>query len=250
MRLVMPSTDDDYTDAMNRYAERRVRQLEAFHLCGYVLKKDSPSCGMERVKVYDGPGPPKRDGRGLFAVALRRRFTDLPVEEEGRLNDPSLRDNFVERVFAYRRLRSLFTPGWKLGDLVAFHTVHKLQVMAHSPTHYAELGRLVANAKAGSRVAVRRQYENLFMSALTILATPRRHTNVLQHVAGYFKRQFDAASRQELAALIDDYRNGLVPLIVPITMIRHYARHFSESYLQGQTYLEPHPRELMLRNHV
>jgi len=250
VRLLMPSTGADYSAAMQRYAERRVSDLERLGLCGFVLKKDSPSCGMERVKVYDGPGPPSRNGRGLFAGTLLHRLPHLPVEEEGRLNDPALRDNFIERVFAYRRLRSLFSGRWKLGALVEFHSAHKLQIMAHSPKTYSDLGRLVATAKRQPRSEVRERYENLFMNAMAVIATRRRHANVLQHVAGYFKKQLDAPSRQELVSLIEDYRGGLVPLIVPITLVRHYVRRFAVGYLQGQTYLDPHPRELMLRNHV
>jgi uncharacterized protein YbgA (DUF1722 family)/uncharacterized protein YbbK (DUF523 family) len=250
VRLLMPSTGQDHTAAVRRFAERRVSELEALDLCGYVLKKDSPSCGMERVKIYDGPGPPSRRGRGVFAAALLQRFPHLPVEEEGRLNDPQLRDNFVERVFAYRRLRSLFAQGWKTGELIAFHTAHKLQIMAHSPKYYTEIGRLVAAAKSTARRELRAGYENSFMQALAILATPRRHANVLQHIAGYFKKQLDADSRQELAALIEEYRDGLVPLIVPITLVRHHVTRLRLDYLAGQVYLEPHPRELMLRNHV
>jgi uncharacterized protein YbgA (DUF1722 family)/uncharacterized protein YbbK (DUF523 family) len=250
VRLLMPSTGADYSAVMQRYSEQRVAKLAPLDLCGYVLKKDSPSCGMERVKVYDGPGPALRNGRGLFAAALMRRFPELPVEEEGRLNDPRLRDNFIERVFAYRRLRLLFAGRWSVGDLVAFHTAHKLQVMAHSPKHYRDMGRLVADARQLPRATLRQRYESSFMATLSVIATPARHTNVLQHIAGYFKTQLDAPSRQELAQLIDDYRQALVPLIVPITLIRHYVRRFASSYLLGQTYLEPHPRELMLRNHV
>ena len=193
---------------------------------------------------------PTRSGRGLFASELMSRLPCLPVEEEGRLNDAVLRDNFIERVFAYRRLRSFFACRWTTGTLVAFHTAHKLQIMAHSPQAYTELGRLVANAKHQPRATLSERYAAGLMQALCLTATRRRHTNVLQHMAGYFKRDLDGVSRQELAALIDDYRSGMVPLIVPITLIRHYARRFDVAYLNDQIYLQPHPKELMLRNHV
>lgn len=250
VRLMMPKTGGDHTDAMRDYADKRVAALAEDDLCGYILKKDSPSCGMERVKVYGTSTIPSKSGRGLFAEALMQRFPNLPVEEEGRLNDPPLRENFVERVFAYRRVRSLFGGRWTLGDLVAFHTAHKLQLMAHSPKVYEQLGRLVAQAKGVARAALRDSYESQFMLGLTALATPQRHTNVLQHMAGYFKKQLDDDSKRELQSVIDDYRRGLVPLVVPITLIRHYVRRFTVEYLQGQIYLEPHPKELMLRNHV
>ena len=250
VRLMMPKTGDDHTDAMRSYAHKRVAALAGDDLCGYILKKDSPSCGMERVKVYDAHAIPSKSGRGLFAEALMQRYPNLPVEEEGRLNDPRLRENFVERAFAYRRVRALFTGRWTLGDLVAFHSAHKLQLLAHAPQTYAQLGRVVANAKGMPRVALRDSYESQFMQGLTVLATRQRHTNVLQHMAGYFKKLLDDDSKQELHSVIDDYRRGLVPLVVPITLIRHYVRRFDVEYLRGQIYLEPHPKELMLRNHV
>lgn len=249
-RLVMPKTGADYTDAMRDFAAKRVAQLAPDELCGYVLKKDSPSCGMERVKVYGAHTIPSKSGRGVFADALMQRYPNLPVEEEGRLNDPHLRENFVERVFAYRRVRTLFSGRWSLGALVAFHTAHKLQLMAHSPRLYARLGRFVAVAKNVARAEVRTRYEALFMQALAEAATRKRHANVLQHMAGYFKKLLDDASKQELQSVIDDHRRGLVPLVVPITLIRHYVRRFGIDYLQGQVYLDPHPKELMLRNHV
>ena len=167
VRLVTTKTGIDHTDAMRRHAARRIAALRAEDLCGYVLKRSSPSCGMERVKIY-GRGAPVGNGRGLFAEALLEAFPHLPVEEEGRLNDPRLRENFVERVFAYRRLRSLFGGRWAVGDIVAFHTAHKLQLMAHSPRLYAELGCLVAGAKAVAHPVLRASYEGKFMSALEV----------------------------------------------------------------------------------
>jgi uncharacterized protein YbgA (DUF1722 family)/uncharacterized protein YbbK (DUF523 family) len=250
LHMVMPKTGQDHTEGMRAFAQKRVRELEKEDLCGYVLKKGSPSCGMERVRVFDARGVPTKSGRGLFAEVLLRHFPNLPVEEEGRLSDPRLRENFIERVFAYRRLRTLFAARWKVGDLVAFHTAHKLLLMAHSPKAYANLGRLVAEAKRLHRGVLREQYEAEFMQALSVIATPKRHANVLQHIVGYFRDKLDADSRRELLSLIDDYRCGLVPLIVPITLIRHYVRRFDVAYLRSQIYLQPHPKELMLRNHV
>jgi len=250
LRMVTVKTGADYTDAMTTYAEARVRQLAAEDLCGYVLKKDSPSCSMTRVKVYSGAGPGTRSGVGVFASALLARLPDLPVEEEGRLVDPRLRENFIERVFAYRRLTDLFETRWTIGDLVEFHTAHKLVLMAHSSPAYGRLGRLVAGAKGRPRARVRAEYGTEFMAALSIIATTRRHTNVLQHMAGYFKRLLDAGSRDELSTAIEDYRKGLVPLVAPLTLLRHHVRQQEVRYLAGQVYLQPHPKELMLRNHV
>ena len=249
-RLVSNETGIDHSDIMNSYAEQRITALGSKELSGYVLKKDSPSCGMERVRVYGSSGMPTRDGSGLFAAALIRRYPSLPVEEEGRLSDPQLRENFVERVFAYRRLRSFFSSRWTLGELVKFHTAHKLVLMAHSPKAYSELGQFVAGAKRMVRHKLPECYQFAFMEALKKLATTARHTNVLHHMLGYLRPHLDRDTRDGLATLIDDYRRKLVPLIVPISMFRHYARKFDVAYLRAQVYLEPHPKELMLRNHV
>lgn len=250
VRLLTVHTAVDLTSRIERYTRRRVAELASADLSGYVFKKDSPSCGVERVKVYGTHNVPARSGRGIFAAAFIERFPHLPVEEEGRLSDPRLRENFIERVFAYWRLRNLFDGKWSIGALVAFHTRNKLVLMAHSPERYQQLERLVARAAGLSRKDLEQRYTEIFMSALTILATPRRHVSVLQHMTGYFRDRLDGASRSELGAAIEDYRQGLVPLIVPVTLLRHHVRHHDVPYLADQLYLEPHPKELMLRNHV
>jgi uncharacterized protein YbgA (DUF1722 family) len=205
---------------------------------------------MERVRVYGSSGISARDGSGLFAAALMRRYPTLPVEEEGRLNDPHLRENFVERVFAYRRLRSFFSSRWTIGGLVRFHAANKLALMAHSPKAYGELSRCVANAKRLARHELVQCYELAFMEALRKVATRARHANVLHHMLGYVRQHLDRDSHEELLALIGEYRRKLIPLVVPLTLFEHYARIFNIAYLRGQVYLEPHPKELMLRNHV
>lgn len=248
--MVMPKSGRDLTAEMRRFAKQRVAQLDAERLGGFVLKSDSPSCGMERVRVYEQNGMPQRNGRGIFAEALLERFPDLPVEEDGRLCDPRLRENWIERVFAFQRLGELWAERWKVRDLVAFHTAHKLTVLAHSPAAYSELGRLVAGAKDVPRDELRRRYQSGFMSALRVIATRGRHANVLQHMAGYLKKQLDDTSRTELLQHIEEYRTGILPLIVPLTLINHHLRKIDVPYLRGQAYLCPHPRELALRNHV
>jgi uncharacterized protein YbgA (DUF1722 family)/uncharacterized protein YbbK (DUF523 family) len=248
VRLVAPKSGTDHTHAMRAWSEVRVRELEALDLSGYLLKKDSPSCGMERVRVYGGKVA-TRDGRGAFASALMERLPLLPVEEEGRLHDLPLRENFVERVFAYRRVKELFGRRWTVGDLVRFHAEEKLLVLAHEPAAYARLGRLVAQAKALPRAEVAQRYAGLHAAALAKLATRGRHTNVLQHMAGSFKERATPEDRRELAEAIDDYRRGLVPLVVPVTLVKHHVRRLGVEYLAAQRYLEPHPKELMLRNH-
>lgn len=248
--LVGTRSGTDHGDAMRRWAAQRVRALENEDLCGYVLKKSSPSCGLERVPVRNGKGMPEKTGRGVFASVLVEASPALPIEEEGRLTDPHLRENWIERVFAYRRLRSLFATRWNVGALVRFHTAHKLQLMAHSPKDYAALGRLVAGASALPRAELRARYAAGFMAGLRPIATPRRQVNVLQHVLGYFRERLDLADRRELARLVEDYGRGLLPLIVPITLVRHHVARLGIAYLAGQVYLEPHPKELMLRNRV
>ena len=248
--MVGTRSGKDWTAPMRTWSEKRARQLTRLDLCGYLLKKDSPSCGMERVKVRSEKGMPKKQGQGLFAEALLRHHLLLPVEEEGRLHDAAARENFVERIFAYRRLRWFFEASWSVGRLVAFHTAHKLQLMAHSPQAYRSLGRLVASAKGTPRGELRARYQSEFMGALSQRATRRRHVNVLQHCIGHFRKRLEDEARAELAGLIEDYRAELVPLVVPITMIGHYVRRLRVEYLAGQVYLEPHPKELMLRNHV
>jgi len=249
VRMLGNESGRDHTAAMERYARRKVCELERLGLCGYILKKNSPSCGMERVKVYTPAGMPSTTGRGLFAEELLRNGL-LPVEEEGRLHDPGLRENFIERVFAYHRLRTLFRPRWTIADLVRFQEREKLLVMAHEPARQRDLGRLVAHAKDEPRAAVRSAYEQAFMRAIAKPAQRRRQVNVLQHAAGHLKRLLEAGDRRELSGVIEDYRRGIVPLVVPITLLRHHVRKHDVRYLAGQSYLEPHPKELMLRNHV
>ncbi len=242
----------DWSSKMRRFAAKRVADIGKRDLCGYVLKANSPSCGMERVKLYDSTDAAsacRRDGVGIFAAELMRQRPTLPVEEEGRLNDARLRDNFIERVFAFHRLQRLWRSPWKLRDLIAFHTNEKMALLAHSTVGYRELGRLVAAAKGVPRETLRGRYEAAFMDVLGKLATPGRQANVLEHMMGHLEA-LDAGSRAELAALIEDHRKGLVPLIVPITLLRHHVRQQNVTYLLGQSYLEPHPKELMLRNRV
>jgi len=235
---------------MQAWSRGRLEQLARMDLSGYILKSDSPSCGMERVRVYGASGMPSKTGVGIFARALLDRFPLLPVEEEGRLHDLPLRENFVECVFCYRRWRDLAVGGLTRGKLVAFHTAHKLLLMAHSPTHYTEMGRLVAAAKTRTVKELEREYGELFMAALKVKATVKKHVNVMQHILGYLKRDLDARDKSELLALIDDYHKNLVPLVVPLTLLKHHLARIPVPYVEDQVSLRPHPKELMLRNHV
>jgi uncharacterized protein YbgA (DUF1722 family)/uncharacterized protein YbbK (DUF523 family) len=251
VRLIMPRTGGDWTDEMATWSQKRLRELAATNLDGFILKRDSPSCGLERVKIYGGGGGVgERKGRGLFAEALLAACPDLPVEEEGRLTDARLRENFIERVFAHARLRALFAGRWTVGDLVRFHTTHKLALLAHRPATYKALGSLVATAKGRPRDEVRAAYTRGFMDGLRPIATPARHVNVMHHMLGHLRGLVDLATRDEMLGIVEEYRKGHVPLVVPLTLLHHYAKRHKVAYLLGQTYLEPHPRELALRNHV
>jgi uncharacterized protein YbbK (DUF523 family)/uncharacterized protein YbgA (DUF1722 family) len=240
----------DHTRTMQRFAARRLRALRSEGLCGYVLKRDSPSCGMARVDLFRGRGVPAKKGTGLFARALMDALPELPVEEEGRLSDLSLRENFIERIFAYQRLTDLFSGRWTSGRVIAFQTAHKLQLMAHSSGSQRALDRLVADVSRMPRPEFRAQYRAAFMAALSRVASRGKITEVLCHAARHLGKSLSRESRNELAALIDDYRGGLVPLIVPVTLLRHHTRIHEVAYLDGQTFLSPDPRERMLRNHV
>jgi uncharacterized protein YbgA (DUF1722 family)/uncharacterized protein YbbK (DUF523 family) len=249
-RMVAERSGKDWTMAMKRFATARVRQLAELKLSGYVFKKNSPSCGLERVRVYNERAMPSRSGRGLFASTVVATLPLLPVEEEGRLNDPALRENFVERVFAYHRWQEAMSRTKSARALIEFHTRHKFLLLAHSERHYRRLGRLVADINKGPLRAAYESYGALFMECLAVSATAKKHANVLEHLTGYVSDRLTPAERQEIVELVRDYRTGLVPLIVPVTLMQHYVRKYRIEYLAGQVYLAPSPKELMLRNHV
>jgi uncharacterized protein YbgA (DUF1722 family) len=206
---------------------------------------------MERVKVYGGGGgAPARTGAGVFTRMFMERFPRIPVEEEGRLTDPVLREMFVERVFCLRRFRALLARPLSRGSLVDFHTDHKLLLLSHDRGHYEEMGRLVAAAKALPIGILHAKYEEIFMAALSHKATPKKCADVLSHMMGYFRKMLSSAEKQEMIEVISQYRLRLVPLVVPVTLIRHYVRKYDVAYLARQVFLNPHPVELMLRNHV
>ena len=249
-RLVFSRSGEDITEAMLAWAEKRVRALEEENLCGFIFKAKSPSSGMERVKLYDRNGVPTKKGVGLFAWTFMRHFPQLPVEEDGRMHDPHLRENFIESVFVFKRWRDLLAKGLDAAGLVDFHTRHKLLLLSHSPELYREMGKLVARAGKLPIQQLQEDYQALLMKAMRLRSSMRKQINVLQHLLGYFKKQLSADEKQEALELIELYRNGSVPLIVPITLINHYVRKYQEPYLGRQHYLHPHPIELQLRNHA
>ena len=249
-RLVTIHTKQDLTEQMVRWAQKRVLELEKENLCGFIFKSDSPSSGMGGVKVYGEKGMPVKKGVGIFAKIFMRHFPLLPVEEEGRLHDPKIRENFIERIFTLKRWREILTQKGGRGDLVEFHTRHKMLILSHSPKHYQILGKLVAKVKDFPIGEIYRRYQTLLMEALQLKTTPKKNANVLMHMMGYFKEQLSSDEKQELLEVIHSYRQQYIPLIVPITLIQHYVRKYDEPYLKQQVYLNPHPLELQLRNHV
>ncbi|MBN2565874.1 MAG: DUF523 and DUF1722 domain-containing protein [Candidatus Eisenbacteria bacterium] len=249
-RLITRNTRIDHTERMSAWARGRLAELEREDLSGYIFKSDSPSSGMERVRVYDDKGVPRKIGVGLWARAFMERFHLLPVEDEGRLHDPVLRENFIERVFCLKRYRDAMRPRRSRGALVSFHAAHKLQLMAHSPATLREMGRLVARSKELGIDELYAAYEELLMKAMKLKASPGKNANVLQHAMGYFKNTLSPDEKQEALDIVAEYRAEHIPLIVPATLMAHYTRKYGVDYLASQTYFNPHPIELKLRNHA
>jgi len=249
-RLVTTHSKQDMTDRMVTWAQKRVAELEGEGLCGFIFKSNSPSSGMERVRVYNEKGMPVKEGVGIFAKIFMNHFPLLPVEDEGRLHDPGLRENFIERVFTLRRWRELLEEKESRGNVVDFHTKHKLLILSHSQKHYQAMGKLVAQAKDLPLKELYRQYQTLLMESLELKTTARKNGNVLMDVMSYFKEQLSSDEKQELLEVTDHYRKDYIPLIVPITLMNHYVRKYDQPYLKQQVYLNPHPLELQLRNHV
>ena len=249
-RLMTITSKHDHTEAMESMIKERLGSLNKLGLSGFVFKRGSPSCGLERVRVYTSQGMPSHSGVGIFAKAFMEQLPLIPVEEEGRLCDPSLRENFIERVFCYRRFQDLVQNGVTRQTLVRFHTVHKYLLLAHSQQHYDAMGRLVGQANRYRPKELTAKYGDLFMKTLAVKATVRKHVNVLHHIVGHLKSRLNTYEKSELLGVIADYHRGLTPLIVPLTLIKHYVQIFDISYIRDQVYLNPHPKELMLRNHV
>lgn len=248
-RLVeVKNVERDYTLAMLEFANETMQQLT--HISGYILKSQSPSCGLRRVKIYQGKGQAPLSGQGLYAKILEEQFPYLPIEEEGRLNDPRLRENFIERLFVYHDWQVTNEPGLTAHALINLHTRHKLTLMAHHPSKSRELGQLVSRVDKKNIASLAPEYLYKLMNTLCYIATPNKHANVLMHCLGYFKKILTKMDKQELVNLIEQYQQGLVPLVVPITLINHHLIHYPQPYLEGQSYLSPYPAELMLRNHI
>ena len=249
-RLVVTKTQEDHTRRMVTWAKKRLDQLATEELCGFIFKKDSPSSGMARVKVFNDKGQPVKKGSGIFAGMFMKRFPLIPVEEDGRLNDAVLRENFIEQIFTYKRWRHNMKTGRTMKNLVAFHTQNKMLIRSHSEQHYRDMGKLVAQQKKLTTAKRYQEYEQLLLKAMRLKATDRKHTNVMFHMLGYFKKVLSKDEKQEMLEVIERYRQGFVPLIVPLTLFNHYVRKYDQPYLKQQTYLNPHPAALKLRNHA
>ena len=249
-QLITRNTGVNYTEKMLSYCHQRVIELEEEDLCGFIFKKDSPSSGLHRVKIFISPYNSIKASRGLFAASVVNHYKVLPVEEEGRLKDAILRENFIEQVFCYSRWKEFLLDSPNYKRLIDFHARHKLLLMSHSPKYLSTLGKMVAGGKRTPDAELLHAYEVVLMEAMSIVASVKKHVNVLHHIMGYFKKVLTKDEKAELLEIINQYAKRMVPLVVPLTLINHYIRKYDTPYLKNQVYLEPHPSELMLRNHV
>jgi uncharacterized protein YbgA (DUF1722 family)/uncharacterized protein YbbK (DUF523 family) len=249
-RLVTRTTNVDLTEQMLTWARKRVKELEKENLCGFIFQKSSPSSGMERIKVYNKHGMGEKKGIGMFAREFMNHFPFLPVEDDGRMHDHFLRENFIQRIFVKHRWLELIKSDKTVNGLVKFHTQHKLLLMSHSQKYLKEMGKIVASINKKNMKESFDAYHLLLMDTVKLKSTAKKNVNVLQHIQGYFKKQISKDEKQELVDIIQNYYDHLVPLIVPITLLNHYIRKYNIDYLQDQIYLNPHPAELALRNHV
>jgi uncharacterized protein YbbK (DUF523 family)/uncharacterized protein YbgA (DUF1722 family) len=245
---LLGSAGVDHTDAMRRWAGKVMGELRERDLSGFVLKKGSPSCGLERVRVWDADVQrPSRQGRGVFAQALVDAMPTLAIEEEGRLNDPGLREHFVDRVFGHARVRDFFVGRWTAASLIRFHSAEKAAVLAHDVETAGRLGHLVAGQGRLGPQQLARSYRELHAATFARPATPGRQANALMHLAGHLRGDLGSCDRQELREAIEDYRVGLVPVAVPLALLSRHLRAVGTEWARSQTYLRPYPKELGLR---
>lgn len=249
-RLLTVNTKVDLTEKMEKFVQKRLDQLEKEDLRGFVFKVKSPTSGMRGVKIYTEQGMPSRRGSGIFAREFMKRFPHIPVEDEGRLHDAGIRENFIERLFVYDRWRSFLNDEKNVKGLVTFHTEQKYLLMAHAPDLLRQMGKTVAAVKKETLDKDLQRYQELLLTAMKRKATVKKNVNVLHHIMGYFKDQLTADEKQELLEIIEKYAESYAPLIVPVVLLQHYVRKYDEPYLKNQYYLQPHPDELKLRNHA
>jgi uncharacterized protein YbgA (DUF1722 family)/uncharacterized protein YbbK (DUF523 family) len=250
-RLVTIKTKTDFTDQMKSWGAKKLDELASENLCGFIFKAKSPSSGMERIKIYPiAGGVAQKNGTGIFADMFMKKFPHLPVEDDGRLHDPEIRENFIERVFAYKRWIEMIENEDTVHGLIQFHSKHKLMLMAHSPEHYRFAGQITASGDKNNLKSRQSDYLRNMMEGLKKSATLKKNFNVLQHILGYFKNELTSDEKKETLEIMENYKNGLIPLIVPVTLLNHYINKYNQEYLKEQYYLHPHPYELKLRNHA
>ncbi len=239
----------DVTDRLQDYAGQIIPTLK--NICGYIFIKGSPSCGLFKVKVYQKGNPhPEYTGRGIYASEVTRAMPLLPVEEAGRLTDPVLRENFIARVFAYHRWQQVLKNGLTVSGILDFHASYKYSLMAHAPQTYNSLGQLLADAGKHDPVTLGEKYFAELMQALTKKATRKSNTNVLMHLQGYLKKQLASKEKAKLSEVIEQYRKGIVPLVVPVTLLQHHFTVHPNEYISKQAFFDPYPQELSLRNAI
>ncbi|HAS87714.1 MAG TPA: DUF1722 domain-containing protein [Desulfovibrio sp.] len=249
-RLVGRNSGEDWTDRMQEWGRKKLAELEQENLSGYILKHGSPSGAMGRMKVFGDDGRIYYSGVGIWARMVMDHFPSLPCEDDGRLHDNGIRENFINRIFTFKRWRDVLQDGFLPAKLVDFHTRHKMLIMAHNETLYRKMGKLVATAGSADADSLIEEYSALLFRALNYRPTVKKHVNVLTHTLGHFKKDISAGEKQEMLELIDRFHKQMIPLIVPVTMLNHYVKKYGKSYLAQQIYLNPYPAELMLRNHV
>lgn len=249
-QLVTTKTGVDHTASMKTWAKKRLQELAQENLCGFIFKCDSPSSGMVRVKVYGKKGMPQKKGVGIFARAFMDFFPLVPVEDDGRLRNPLIRENFIDQVFTLKNWRDTRAQRSCVGNVVDFHSRNKLVLMAHSPHHLKEMGAMAAVGEQMECSLLYLEYEKLLLEALRLKTTVKKNVDVMLHMLGYFKKVLTEDEKQELLEVIDHYKRALVPQVVPLTLFKHYVRKYDQPYLGQQTYLNPHPVDLKLRNHI
>ena len=246
--MIEPGSGKNWTKDMHKYNHRILPKLS--ELSGYLFKKGSPSCGVFRTKVYQDNGIPLPHGQGIFAKAFVERYPLIPIEDEGRLNDAQLRENFIKRVFAYHRLKIQMDKKFKRSDWIKFHEQSKYLLLSHSRTHYSTLGNLVANMKHVPAKEFKSTYAKAYMETFKVKSTRKKNMDVLLHILGFMKTQLNSLQKKDLLQVIQSYREGTIPLIVPVTLLSHYIRVFDIAYIKDQYYLNPHPYNLSLRNNI
>ena len=239
----------DVTDRLIKFSEQTLPSLNT--ICGYIFIKGSPSCGLFKVKVYQKGNPhPEYSGRGIYANAVTKAMPLLPVEEAGRLTDPVLRENFIARVYAYHRWQLLLKEGLSAESILNFHACYKYSLMAHAPQTYTALGQLLADAGKYDPDELGEKYFAKLMPALTKKATRKSNTNVLTHIQGYLKKQLQVKEKEKLIEVIEQYRLGIIPLVVPVTLLQHHFNVHPNEYIAKQAFFDPYPQELSLRNAI